>query len=231
MTHLNQKSLMGFLRGDASEQEAESIYEHLVLCSRCDQHYWSLRGLRDHFDGSWQEFLDEWQHLRQVPVLRLVAFIREDPPLALGGMTHEMQRDWVADDLPEHVGVAGSESKQGDETESQAHESLARGDREEAEALLGKLAGQDPERAAFSRRNLRHENESSALLIVDAKRQTVSVLVNTPELGSAVRLVTNTGSCKEIPLTPVSGASYRLAEFEHVDTGWYTIEILEEPLP
>lgn len=228
MEHLSQKQLLRFLRGETSEVEAEAVYVHLLECTACENRQQTLKNLRTDPDATLGSFVQEWDALHRSPTLRLVAFVETDPPLALGGLAGAPS-DWADTEAPLEVGIAGEDTRKTQEALRTAHKALDQHKRDQTREHLIQVSETSPHKAALSQRELTYQGRQAALLVVDAKRQSLSVLMYKPDVGSLVRLITEDGACREATLERVPEASYRLAEFEQVDAGWYTLEILDPP--
>jgi anti-sigma factor RsiW len=247
MTHVSQDRLLAFAAGRADAGEAERLFEHLDACAACGDRFEAIRRIREDFDGSWDAFLDEWRHRMEAlegPSAAEAPFAGME--LALRGILDEGRRlataavERVSGTLaglgalegafrPAYSGVADPTAGRAQDLARRASELYGEGREDDALRSLEEAAGLDPRAAGAARVALEAGNRPVGEIVVDARRRSVSVLVDLGE-GAAdgyALLIHGSGKIPEIrcDLHPVPGARYHLAEFENVPTGPFTVRL------
>jgi hypothetical protein len=252
MPHVDQDRLLAFAAGRADAGEAESLFEHLDACEACADRWAAIRRIRADFDGSWDEFLAEWTHriAAREPVVAAGRTAAGETfagiELALRGVLDEGRRlataavERVSGTLaglgalggelrPAYAGVADPQAGRASDLAARASELWAQGRDGEALESLEAAAGLDPRAAARAEVSLRAGGRPAGEIVVDARRRSVTVLVDLGDRGAGSYVLLEHGSGK-IPemrcdLRPVPGARYLLAEFENVPTGPFTVRL------
>jgi hypothetical protein len=252
MPHVDQDRLLAFAAGRADAGEAERLFEHLDACEACAGRYAAIRRIREDFEGSWDEFLAEWTHriaAGELPATAARAAAAETfagIELALRGVLDEGRRlataavERVSGTLaglgalggelrPAYSGVADPAAGRAADLAARASELWAQGREQEAMGALQEAAGLDARAAGRAEVALRAGGRPAGEIVVDARRRSVTVLVDLGDRGAGAYVLLEHGSGK-IPemrsdLRPVPGARYLLAEFENVPTGPFTVRL------
>lgn len=245
MSHVGQDRLLAFAAGRADAGEAERIFEHLDACPACSARFSALQRIRQDFDGSWDAFLAEWEDRAAAGVTAAeTAFAGFE--LAVRGVLDEGRRlataavDRLSGALaglgstdaafqPAYSGVADPSAGKAFELTRRASDLWAEGREGEALEALEQANGLDPRAAGSAEVAFRADGRRVGEIVVDARRRSVSVLVDRSAWaeGSYALLYHGSGKVPEmrVDLRPVPGARYALAEFENVPTGPFTLRL------
>jgi hypothetical protein len=247
MKHPSQEQLLHFITGRASDEEAEALFGHADACPACSERVEALRAIAGDFEGSWAEFLQEFD-LRagrleapatesagwEMVVRGVLDGGRRLATLAAKGLSGMLGPVQVEPRLvPAYSGVGSPERTGAARLSQRASEHCARDRGEEALRILGELSQKDKSAAASGTLELRLEDDVVGRVVVDANRKSVSVLVNRDRLtgltGWAVLRLEGTGEEHKVSLEAVEGAEYELAEFEDLQDGRFSIRIELRP--
>jgi hypothetical protein len=236
MRHPTQEDLITFAAGRTSPAEAERLFAHLDDCGACAQRYAAVRKIRSDFEGSWSGFVDEMA-ARMTParsemevVFRgLLDGAKRLATAALERVTETAQGlgGFEAAFRPVYGGVGAP----GDEGEAarlaeRASAHCAAGDETAALAALEEAGRLDARAGAVARLDLRVGGRKVGEVIVDARRRSISVIVDEGKPGGEVVLITGKGAPERTArLEAVEGASHFLAEFEDVTAGWFSLRL------
>ncbi|MGQ0721885.1 MAG: hypothetical protein ACT4PE_09965 [Candidatus Eiseniibacteriota bacterium] len=236
MRHPTQEDLITFAAGRTSPAEAEGLFSHLDGCGACAQRYAAVRRIRSDFEGSWSGFVDEMT-ARMAPVPGAMDVV-------VRGMLDGAKRlataalDRVAETAhglggfeaafrPAYGGVGAP----GDEGEAarlaeRASAHCASGDERAALAALEEAGRLDARTSAVARLDLRIGGRKVGEVVVDARRRSISVIVDEGKPGGEVVLITGKDAPERTArLEAVEGASHFLAEFEDVTAGWFSLRL------
>ena len=218
MQHAKLEVLLGLLQGTASNPEAEVLYEHLTGCGYCEGRFRELKALQSQFETTFDAMIGDWIDFRDRSQLLALFYIGEEPSVAISNVFEAPSEALRATDVIEDLGVAGPGTSR-----KEVEHALKKGDLSMAEAKLIDLSKLSPKRAALSRKQITREGKVVAIVVADANRRSISLLAYEALEESTAKLTNSTGTQIEMPLQSVSGASYRLAEFEDLQSGWYSL--------
>jgi hypothetical protein len=247
MKHPKQDDLLEFAAGRVEELSAERLYTHLGICDSCTDRMDVIRRIRMDFEGSWDEFLQEFK-ARQFFVAPLAdpALARQGAfDLVIRGVLDGARRiataaaEGLAGALgtgkleaayaPSYSGVGDPErAKDASRMAEEASKLLSQGNVEAAIDKLIEASKTAPDAGGAATLNLLSGGTLVGKLVIHAGRRAVSVLVNPDLVGSTqvtAVLMGEGGLEKRVPLLRVEGASYLLAEFEELPDGTFSIGI------
>lgn len=245
MSHLSQKQLIAFAAGRSGAREAERAYGHLDACDACAQRLEAVRRIRSDFDGSWDEFLTELATRVEAWETSAATEVFAGVELAIRGVLDEGRRLATAalDRVTGAVGDLGSldaafqpaYSGVGDpatageaaDLTQQASALCGEGKDDEAVRRLERAAGLDPRAGASAGLSVLAGGRKVGEVVVDARRRSVSVLLDLDHAGVQAVLSHGSGRIPDMSseLQPVEGASYALAEFENVPAGPFSLRL------
>jgi len=247
MKHPKQDDLLEFAAGRSQESAAERLYTHLGICDACTDRFDVIRRIRMDFEGSWDEFLQEFKarQILMAPLAEAAEAPRRAFDLVIRAVLDGTRRIATAAAeglsgalgsgkleaayVPAYSGVGDPErAKDASRMAEEASRLLSQGNVEAAIEKLIEASKAAPDAGGAATLNLLSGGSLVGKLVVHAGRRAVSVLVNPDLIGSGgvVAVLTGEGGLeKRIPLLRVEGASYLLAEFENLPDGSFSIGI------
>jgi hypothetical protein len=244
MNHLKQDEILSFAAGQMDAGLAERVYEHLDACSVCAQRYEAIEAIRSDFEASWDGFVEEFA-ARSVSLTSVakVGKTVEVLDLAVRGLLDGSRR--LATAALEHVAGAlqgfgrlevalcPAYSGVGDTAAAadvgrltdEASTSCGEGNIDEAWNALEEASRLDRRACSSASLALLARDRKIGEITVDAERRSISVLIfeHTETRDMAVLSLAQTEMRAE--LAAVEGASYRLAEFENVPDGPFSLRV------
>jgi hypothetical protein len=239
MRHPTQEDLITFAAGRSTPTDAERLFGHLDGCDACASRFEAVQRIRSDFEGTWSGFVAEMR-ARTAPASGRVSEL----DVAIRGLLDGARRlataalDQVAGAAQGLAGfeatfrpVYGGVGAPGDEGEAARLAERAAalcGTRDDRSSLaaLEEARRLDARTGAVARLDLRVEGRRVGEVVVDARRRSVSVLVDEGHPGGEAVLITGDGSPERTArLETVEGASHLLAEFEDVTAGWFSLRL------
>lgn len=250
--HPDRDLLLGFAAGTAPPSAVDQIYQHLAECAACTERYQAIRVIRSDFEAAWGRFAGEAEGRRApeggaattagdaAPWLDFVILGVLDGARRLAGAAAGVAAVLRGDEplqgiaLPAYSGV-GDPAVDSDSRRVMEEAAAACG-RGAFDAALGKLAEAarlNPAASQTGRVQLRLRGRVVGEVIVDARRTSVSVLIDPEASGIAGGWVTlsrpDDPVDREAALEPVEGSPHLLAEFENLPDGSFMIRLHPAP--
>lgn len=241
MRHPDQRQILEFLGGRASESDAEALYAHLDSCGACAERVATLRELAADFDGAWEDFLEEARFRAEAKaqaagaparwelvVSGLLDGARRLSTLAAAGVSGAVRSICPEPVLVPAYAGAGSPGWAGVADLALAASTHCRAGRPaEALAALDEIGRRFPAAAASGMMELRAPEGILGRVVVDSHRRVVAVMVDRarlPHVEGWAEMETEDAT-RRVPLEPVEGARYLLAEFEQVPSAPFRLRL------
>lgn len=254
--HLGQNELLRYLRGEASEEQAELAHGHLAFCDSCALRLDTLQHIRTNFESSWsvlENSLERWapavlspeaapRNTFQVVLRALFDLTREIATIGTAPVTALADGiSGLSASLEPYVAGVGSPEALEAERHRQAAAELA-GTGPVGPALLelvqasSRLSGC----AQLAEVRLDRAGQEIGRVIADSHHRSIHVIVwpNTEQVARPVSedahlqaaLLAEDGTVLETRrLVPADGARYWIAEFESVDQTEVLVGIQFDP--
>jgi hypothetical protein len=241
MNHLKQDEILSFAAGQLDAGLAERVYGHLDACGACAQRYDAIAAIRSDFEGSWEGFFEELAS-RAVTLANAPKTV-EALDLAIRGLLDGSRRlataalDRVAGALegfgrlevafcPAYSGV-GDPAAAADvgRLTAEASALCGEGNVDGAWGALEKASRLDRRAGSSASLALLARERKIGEVMVDAERRSISVLVFERTATQDAAVLTLPEAEMRVELVAVEGASYRLAEFENVPDGPFSLRL------